>query len=109
MDYEMIDARIGDLIKKGKSIIATAHHHEETEHWIGALFEGKVNIPRFNQWRTETLFFLENIFGRESSYFEEFEKVCYDNRAQNVELGIAVLESIKNELDFQKRYKSKLK
>lgn len=83
--------RVGQLIDQGKGVLATRH----SLHRYGEC----VDPGKIKGFRSAALSFIERVYGKDHTHYTEFSSVVDGYLPEDVEMGVSILESIKNELD----------
>jgi hypothetical protein len=89
MDLNDLTKRIDQLILEGKSVLETKQ---------GTVYGEWVDSERFRGFRSAALSFIERVYGVEHSYYKEFYSWVASVEPNDVEQGIAILESVKKEV-----------
>ena len=87
--------RIDKLITDGESLLTT----------VKSLQPGYITMPSadtamFSEWKTKSLFFLEQVFGRQNQYYIEFHSKVNQAYSGKINQGIGSLRAAKESLDF---------
>lgn len=91
MDVNNLANRADQLIDLGQGVLKTSHRIDSTSRmWIDG---GKIN-----GFRAASLSYIEMLYGREHSYYTEFNKVTDGHQAEHAESGIEIIRSIKDEI-----------
>jgi len=91
--------RIAELIKKGREILATVKYPGP-----GVLLPPYVDSAQHTGWRSQVLHFLQGIIPPDNHYYSSFLSRTSRNSKENMETGIQLLESIKEDLENSRIY-----
>ena len=95
---ELIDLRFNDLLNLGNAVLAT--RRPPPPRVIG---DDQVDSAMSQEWATSSSQFLGSLFGRDSEYYERFQKAFkYTGYYSDVSQGLAVLRAAQN--DYMKGY-----
>ena len=92
MNIGDLKQRIDELIDVGNRLIATKH----TPVGYGI---ASVDRELFNQFKTSSLSFINNLYGIDHSYYKEFRKQCDLIHVSHSVSGLGILKAIKQELE----------
>lgn len=90
MYYEKIIGRLNQLIEMGEKVLSTKVRHAGGSH---------VNSASFYQWRAGALSFLNNVFGDDSTHFQEFHERCTVNMHSKATIGQGILKAAKKDIE----------
>lgn len=89
MDINDLVKRIDELILKGRSTLSTAR---QGDYWES------VDRREFKGFRSAVLSFIERVYGAEGSYYKEFYSSVSRDHPENIEEGIGILQSMRDEI-----------
>ena len=90
MFYEKIIDRLNQLMEMGEKVLSTKVRHAGGSH---------VNSASFYQWRAGALSFLNNVFGDDSTHFQEFHERCTVNMHSKATIGQGILKAAKKDIE----------
>ena len=82
--------KINFLLEKGQTI---------TQNYIGQGYERHAPTVLFSEFKSACLFFISNVFGKESVYYQQFKTEVRDINYYYVESAIGILNAIKTEIE----------
>jgi len=91
MNIEEIKNRILQIIQKGNVTLSTKESYDEYS-------AGYVNEQKFHEFRSSALSFIDKIYGKNNTYYLEFDQKVDKDTAYNTQIGIGILEAIKDEI-----------
>ncbi len=92
MKKNILIDRINHIINLGNSFYDNLVHNEPTEY-------GYVKSGDFSGYKTIGLSFIENLFGKDHTYFIEFKKSTQNSWSYQLDESLSILNSIKFELE----------
>ena len=90
MKIEDIKRRVNELIDLANYVISTQKRSDYGTY---------VNDIDYNEFRSSTLSFLQNIFGIEHPFYNEFNTKVIGSQVHYSEKGLGILNAAKNEID----------
>lgn len=90
MKFGDIQRRINELIDLAGQVLATRHRSDDS---------GLVSTEKFNKFRSSSLSFLKNIFGKDHPLYIEFDTSVKDISRYYTEQGRGILNAAKQEID----------
>jgi len=90
MNVNDLISRVEQLIDQGEAVLATRHRDQQSYEWI--------NSGKMAGFRSGSLSFIERVYGKDHSHYIEFSKSTYGSFATNADEGIAILNSIRDEM-----------
>jgi hypothetical protein len=90
MNVNDLIKRVEQLIDLGKGVLATRHWGEDHE---------RVDWGKAHGFRSGVLSFVERVYDPQHSHYKEFYEVTGGYYPADIEAGIAILETIKDEIE----------
>lgn len=90
MNISDLIKRVDQLIQQGQAALSTRHED--------AMGYSRVDSGKFHGWRSGALSFIERVYGTGHSHYKEFSEWVPSDSPYSVEKGIAILETIKDEI-----------
>ena len=91
-DEEKVIERINKLIEKAGEVLKT---HDPN----AGLGVADVDQALFYEWRTQVLNFLVTLLGKDSVYFQEFDKKVRGALGYQVKVGQGILRGLKEDIE----------
>ena len=91
MSKERLLKRIEQLLQQGQEVLATRHASRNSSAMV-------VDLAKMKGFRSASLSFIERVYGLTHTHYQEFDKITKENYPDYTEAGIAILESIKDEV-----------
>ena len=88
--------RIDSLLKRVDVLLTMGQSVLDTEY--SSAYGTYVNYGLFSGFRTMSLSFLNSTFGGEHHYYKEFDKLAKQASPYDVEIGIGILNAVKDEI-----------
>jgi hypothetical protein len=82
--------RVNFLLDKGQII---------TQNYLGEKYERYAPSILFSEFKSASLSFISNVFGKESVYYQQFKAEVKDSNFYYVESAIGILNAIKTEIE----------
>ena len=91
MSKERLLKRIEQLLQQGQEVLATRHASRNSSAMV-------VDLAKMKGFRSASLSFIERVYGLTHTHYQEFDKITKESYPDYTEAGIAILESIKDEV-----------
>ena len=91
MHLSNLVVRVSQLIDKGKGVLATTQRIDKYEEYVDS---GKIK-----GFRSAALSFIERVYGKDHTHYKEFSAAVGGYRSEDAQMGMSILESIKDELE----------
>lgn len=91
MHLKDLITRIEQLIIQGQKVLETRKKIDEYEEFVDS---GKIR-----GFRSAALSFIERVYGKEHTHYNEFNNTVDGYRPTDAQIGISILEAIKDELE----------
>jgi len=90
MHLKELIVRVNQLVDQGKSVLATRHTTYDREY---------VDAGKIKGFRSAALSFIERVYGRDHTHYREFSAAVDGFGPEDAQIGISILEAIRDELD----------
>ncbi|MBN1517370.1 hypothetical protein JXA32_12475 [Candidatus Sumerlaeota bacterium] len=99
MTRDRLIQRVEELIEQGKKVTEAWFTHKIEGRPGGRIYTAKfVEAGKLMGFKTAALSFIERVYGSTHPHFNEFQKGVKSHRLEHAEIGIAILESIRDEI-----------
>lgn len=92
MKTDELVKRIDYIIKQGNEIFKTLHQDEYGD-------SGYDNTGKFAGFKSMSLSFISNLYGKKHSYYNEFKGASNNTYEYNIKESLSILKSIKHEIE----------
>ncbi len=90
MNVKDLVKRVDELIKQGEQVLSTRTTYDETEYIDSSSLKG---------FRSAVLSFIDRVYKKNHPHYTEFDSSTNGFYVENVDSGIAILNSIKDEIE----------
>lgn len=91
MTRDRLLKRVDELLQQGKAVLASRHH--SSDGYVEYVDSGKIK-----GFRSAALSFIERVYGTPHSHYREFDKTVDGYYPSDVEIGISILQSVRDEI-----------
>ncbi len=91
MTRERLLKRVDELLEQGNGVLATRHHSSDG-------YAEYVDAGMIKGFRSAALSFIERVYGGKHPHYREFDKVVDGFNALDAEMGVSILQSIRDEI-----------
>ena len=90
MTRDRLVQRIDQLLQKGADVLATRHRTDQYTEYV--------DVGKIKGFRSAALSFVERVYGISHSHYRELDKTTTGFGPLDVEMGIEILQSIRDEI-----------
>ena len=91
MTRDRLLKRVDELLQQGKAVLATRQRSSDG-------YAEYVDSGKIKGFRSAVLSFIERMYGATHSHYKEFDKVVNAYHPSDAEMGISILQSIRDEI-----------